>query len=214
MSVETIALVLNHSKATGRAKLVLIGIANHQGDQGSWPSIATLARYANASERSVKRDIQDLVALGELVVEVNAAPVGGQYKTNLYWVNISPSGVTDWVSRGDSSGNQGCQTGYSGVTPSGTQNIINHIEPLLKKKGFNVDWKPDTELVEWANRTNPNLDVSDAVAQMIDYLLATGKASQVKDIEARFRTWVRNSVKFGKPVATEATYLKQIGTKL
>jgi hypothetical protein len=214
MSVEAISLVLNHSQATGRAKLVLIGIANHLGDQGSWPSIATLARYANVSERSVKRDIKDLVEMGELCVEVNAAPVGGQYKTNLYWITIDPSGVTDWVSRGDRLGNQGCQVLQTGVTASGTQNIINHIEPLLKKKGFDSDWKPGAELVEWAKKTNPNLDVPDAVEQMIDYLLATGKASAVKDIDARFRTWVRNSVKFGKPVGKEKETVKYIGQRL
>ena len=123
MSIEAVSLVLNQSKATGRAKLVLLGIANHLGDQGAWPSISTLARYANSSERSVKRDIQELIELGELKVEVQNAPTRTQYKTNLYWLTIgsgvtdSTSGVTDWVSRGDSSGK-------SGVTPVGTQNII------------------------------------------------------------------------------------------
>jgi hypothetical protein len=133
MSIEAVALVLNQSKATGRAKLVLIGIANHLGDQGAWPAISTLARYANASERSVKRDIQELVELGELRVEVQNAPTRTQYKTNLYWLTIgsgvtdSASGVTDWVSRGDSSGK-------SGVTPVGTQNIILTIkEPSMKQ---------------------------------------------------------------------------------
>lgn len=116
--------VLKFSKAKGRAKLVLLGIANHQGDEGAWPSIATLAQYANASERSVKRDIQDLINLGELSVEINAAPMGGQYRTNRYWVLVGV-GVTDQVSRGDKLGNQGCQVGSSGVTPAGTQNIIN-----------------------------------------------------------------------------------------
>jgi hypothetical protein len=113
MSIEVMTTVLNHSKATGRAKLVLLGIANHQGDQGAWPSIETLARYANSSERSVMRDIQELEKLGELIVERNAAPVRSQYRPNLYWVNVSgvsdsaagvtknDSGVTDEVVRGD-----------------------------------------------------------------------------------------------------------------
>ena len=132
MSIEAVSLVLNNSKATGRAKLVLLGIANHLGDQGAWPSISTLARYANASERSVKRDIQELMDLGELKVELQNAPTNHQYKTNLYWITIgsgvtdSTSGVTAQVSRGDSSGK-------SGVTPVGTQNIIRTIkEPSLE----------------------------------------------------------------------------------
>ena len=142
MSIEAVSLVLNQSRATGRAKLVLLGIANHLGDQGAWPSISTLARYANASERSVKRDIQELVELGELKVELQNAPTKTQYKTNLYWITISSgmtdsaSGVTDWVSRGDSSGK-------SGVTPVGTQNIILTIkEPSLKSdlESFDTFW--------------------------------------------------------------------------
>jgi hypothetical protein len=116
MSIEAVSLVLNHSRAQGRAKLVLIGIANHMGDQGAWPSIETLARYANASERSVKRDIQELVDLGELVVEYQQAPTRTQYKTNLYWIQVSgvtngasgvtdlTSGVTTQVNRGDTVG--------------------------------------------------------------------------------------------------------------
>lgn len=132
MSIEAVALVLNQSKATGRAKLVLLGIANHLGDQGAWPAISTLARYANASERSVKRDIQELVELGELKVELQNAPTKSQYKTNLYWLTIgsgvtdSVSGVTTQVSRGDSSGK-------SGVTPVGTQNIILTIKEPSNK---------------------------------------------------------------------------------
>lgn len=142
MSIEAVSLVLNQSRATGRAKLVLLGIANHLGDQGAWPSISTLARYANASERSVKRDIQELVELGELKVELQNAPTKTQYKTNLYWITISSgvtesaSGVTDWVSRGDSSGK-------SGVTPVGTQNInITIKEPSLKSdlESFETFW--------------------------------------------------------------------------
>jgi hypothetical protein len=142
MSIEAVSLVLNQSKATGRAKLVLLGIANHLGDQGAWPSIATLARYANASERSVKRDLQELVELGELKVELQNAPTNQQYKTNLYWITIQSgvtteaSGVTDWVSRGDSSGK-------SGVTPVGTQNINLTIKETSQKTdsyGFDTFW--------------------------------------------------------------------------
>ena len=142
MSIEAVALVLNKSKATGRAKLVLLGIANHLGDQGAWPAISTLARYANASERSVKRDIQELIDLGELRVELQNAPTTNQYKTNLYWITIeagvtdSASGVTAQVSRGDSSGK-------SGVTPVGTQNInITIKEPSIEtsNKDFDKFW--------------------------------------------------------------------------
>ena len=142
MSIEAVALVLNQSKATGRAKLVLIGIANHLGDQGAWPSISTLARYANASERSVKRDIQELIDLGELRVELQNAPTHNQYKTNLYWITIQ-SGVTDWASGVTAQVSRGDRLGKSGVTPVGTQNInitIKETSIETSKNDFEKFW--------------------------------------------------------------------------
>jgi hypothetical protein len=70
MSVEALSLVLHHSRAKGTAKLVAIGIANHAGDGGAWPTLATLARYANVSPRNVRQGIARLVALGEIRVDV------------------------------------------------------------------------------------------------------------------------------------------------
>lgn len=81
MSVEALAVVLHHSKARGTDKLVLVGIANHDGDGGAWPSVATLARYANVDERNVQRALKRLEALGEVQVHVQ---VGG------------PSGIPEW----------------------------------------------------------------------------------------------------------------------
>lgn len=68
MSVEAMSAVLNHSKAKGTEKLVLLGIANHQGDGGAWPTVATLARYANVTERAVQHALSKLVRSGELAI--------------------------------------------------------------------------------------------------------------------------------------------------
>lgn len=72
VSVESLAGVLHHSRAKGTAKLVLVGIANHDGDGGAWPTVATLAKYANVTERNVQAAINKLVSLGELAVHVQA----------------------------------------------------------------------------------------------------------------------------------------------
>lgn len=74
MSVEALAIALHHSTAKGSAKLVLIGIANHAGDGGAWPAIATLMKYAGISDRrhvqrilvqlEQKREIKRLVQQG------------------------------------------------------------------------------------------------------------------------------------------------------
>lgn len=92
MSVEALAVVLHHSKAKGTAKLVLLGIANHQGDGGAWPSRATLAKYANVSESQVKRALQTLRGMGELVVHVQQGGLPGDEdytRPNRYDVQVS-----------------------------------------------------------------------------------------------------------------------------
>jgi hypothetical protein len=81
LSVEAIAIALHHSKAKGTAKLVLLGIANHDGDGGAWPSKATLAKYANVDQRNVDRAIKTLVSLAEIRVGISA---GGRSNTPDY----------------------------------------------------------------------------------------------------------------------------------
>lgn len=91
MSVEAMAVVLHHSAATGTTKLVLLGIANHEGDGGAWPTIATLARYANADERTVQRAITKLVELGELKRGVQAGGdhrIASHKRPNLYKIAV------------------------------------------------------------------------------------------------------------------------------
>lgn len=129
MSIEVMNAVWRESQATGRARLVLLAIADHQGEIGAWPSIATLARMVNASERSVQRDIQDLVNLGELEVHVQQAPSRGQYKANLYWVTLPTlSGVTKNAA-GVTNTQPGVTDSASGVTAGGALTLI---EPLQK----------------------------------------------------------------------------------
>lgn len=137
MSIETMSAVWRHSQSTGRARLVLLAIADHQGEIGAWPSIATLARMVNASERSVQRDIQELIALDELIVEWRQAPSRGIHKSNLYWVNLpevtKPSHeVTNEVDEVTDSTHEVTES-LDEVTPVGVLNLIRTIkEPLLE----------------------------------------------------------------------------------
>jgi len=84
MSIEALSSVLHHSKAHGATLLVALGIANHQGDGGAYPSIATLAKYARCSERYVQLSVQQLIQLGEL----NVNPRAGVNGTNIYKIEI------------------------------------------------------------------------------------------------------------------------------
>jgi len=130
MSIQVSNAVWQHSHSKGRARLVLLAIADHQGEIGAWPSLKTLATMVNGSERSVQRDIQTLVELGELSVEIQNAPIKRQYKSNLYWV-ILP-GVTD-LAAGVTEIQSGVTESASGVTAGGVRTITKPLrEPLLE----------------------------------------------------------------------------------
>jgi len=140
MAIEVINAVWKHSQSKNRARLVLLAIADMQGEIGAWPSLATIAKMVNASERSVQRDIQTLVELGELRVEMQNAPVSRQYKSNLYWV-ILP-GVTD-SAPGVTDSTSGVTDLAPGVTAGGVQSLKETITKPLKEPDetkFEIFW--------------------------------------------------------------------------
>ena len=142
MSIEIMNAVWRHSKADGRARLVLLAIADHQGEIGAWPSLATLAKMVNASERSVQRDIDYLQNIGELEVHYQQAPTRNHYKSNLYFVKLA--GVTDYES-GVTNTDLGVTNTQGGVTAGGVQSLNRTItEPLTEtheRELFDEFWK-------------------------------------------------------------------------
>ena len=92
MSIESMVVVLNTTGLTPQDKLILLGIANHDGDGGAWPSVATLARYGCCSERTIRRVLQRLTEAGLVTVEYQA---GGHRETradrrpNLYHLHLA-----------------------------------------------------------------------------------------------------------------------------
>jgi hypothetical protein len=93
MSVESISAALNLSddRLTPTDRLLLVGIANHDGDGGAWPSMATLARYCGIEIRSVRKRLAFIEELGYVRREVGA---GGTARTpdhsrpTLYHLNL------------------------------------------------------------------------------------------------------------------------------
>lgn len=70
MSIEHQAIVLNHSKAKGTARIVLIGLANHASivNNRCWPSVSRLQRYTGGMDRtSIFRALDRLEELGEII---------------------------------------------------------------------------------------------------------------------------------------------------
>ena len=199
MSIEVMNAVWSQSKAEGRARLVLLAIADMQGELGAWPSISTLARMVNASERSVKRDIKTLQELGELIVHNQAAPVDAQYRPNRYFVSLSgvtdsvtgvtdgASGVTAQVSRGDSSGK-------SGVTGTGTLSLNRTLKN--PNRLLDEDFWPNEKAWETMEEHFPHLDLKLETHAFIDYWISKG--SMKKDWNAAWRNWIRMAHKISQ----------------
>lgn len=180
MSVEAMTLALNHSRSEGTAKLILIGIANHDGDGGSWPSVATLAKYANVTERTVQRHINTLIELGEIERVMND---GGTHRTaphmrpNLYKILLRcPANCDGSTQHRMSEPSQDPVTpvspGDASVTPPPDTSVTPPVTPVspepslnlplnLPEKDSSVLTSPETtglHLPDWCPREKAWLD--------------------------------------------------------
>ncbi len=150
MSVETLAIALNHSRATGTAKVVMLGIANHDGDGGAWPSVDTLAGYANVARRNVQMALRRLQELGEIEVVLQGGgdhSMADTHRPNLYRVLLQcPSNcdrtknhrtkrerAVDLFITGVTTASPGDDSGTLGVTTASPEPSLNP-RPRLNKK--------------------------------------------------------------------------------
>jgi hypothetical protein len=88
MSVQAITSVIERSELRGTARLVLVALANRDGDDGICPSIDRVAKDCRMSRRAVQEAIKRAREAEELHIEPNAGPHG----TNRYWLHIDVRG--------------------------------------------------------------------------------------------------------------------------
>lgn len=142
MSIESISIALHHSRATGAAKLVLIGIANHDGDGGSWPAVSTLARYAGVDPRSVKRSVAALEKLHEIKREIQAGGdhrVAEHQRPNRYHFLLTCPPNCDRTSRHRTRPTIILEPDLEGVTPvsPGDASVTRGVTPVSPKPSSN-----------------------------------------------------------------------------
>lgn len=89
MSWQSVSWVLEHSRATGSDRLVLIAIASYADAHGrkAWPSVPAIACKANVSTATARRAIARLLEAGELYLTADG---GGRAKTNYYSLAQEP----------------------------------------------------------------------------------------------------------------------------
>ena len=219
MSVEAIAIVLNHSKARGAAKIVLMGIANHinPDNDGAWPSQAKLASYANVSDRAVRDAVDVLVSLGELRYETAAGVSKSQYKPNRYWLTLSCpvdcDGTTNHRPRVEVSDTQGGSFQQSGWKPASDEPLIEPLkEPIRKATKIDSNFQLTQELVDWFIDAKLAIDPNKETATFIDYYTANGKT--MKDWAAAWRNWMRKAAEYQKPTWDRAKDIQAAESKI
>lgn len=217
MSVEVMVLALYHSKASATDKVVLLGIANHHGDGGAWPSLETLARYANVSERQVSRSIKVLEDLGELKIDHNRGLNAGRNKTNRYWINLScPAecdgsmnhridGKTHLTPRVDISD-------ADGMTDMSGEPVIEPVKkPLTKASKIDPNFVVTDDMKDWVIENKLAIDVMLQTLQFVDY--HTAKGSLMKDWVAAWRTWMRKAAEWQKPTWERAKDVQAVESR-
>lgn len=218
MSVEVMVLALYHSKASATDKVVLLGIANHHGDGGAWPSLETLARYANVSERQVSRSIKVLEELGELKVDHNRGLNVGRNKTNRYWINVSCPPECDGSMNHRVDGKTYPTPrvdilGTDGTTDMSGEPVIEPVkEPIRKSTKIPSDFQLTQDMVDWFVDAKLPIDPNKETQTFIDYYTANGKT--MKDWVAAWRNWMRKAAEYQKPTWERAKDVQVVENKI
>jgi hypothetical protein len=160
VSVEALSRCLRVQGLSSTDKLVLLGIANHDGDGGAWPTVATLAVYAGVHPRNVKRSLRRLERYGVLLTSVNGGGSGNlkpDERPNLYaivWqrvrqVSAHRGGLGEWVlpdpadladpdpDRGDASATPNPDRGDARATPRGDATATGGVTHAPPKPSYN-----------------------------------------------------------------------------
>lgn len=188
-----------------KARGLLVYLMSHT--PGWNMSIRSLAKANGTGMDTVKSAVNELEELGYLQRSEEQQRTEAGTFADFVWVTADPF--------------QNPVTGKSVHGKQDTKNTITKEKQLIKntqaENGFSEDWKMSSELRTSLVSKYPNADLDLELEKMIDYYLANGKKKEVKDMAARFRTWMRNADKFAngalsKIVASEA--LPQIGPRL
>lgn len=196
MSISAMTLAMYHSQATYSTRLVLIAIANFEGENGAYPSHETIGRLAGGlNRRTVQRAIDDLVSMGELT-EVKRDGI-----TNLYHVAISCPEDCDGTTqhrvkkRGGVQTAGGLQTAGGGGVQTAGDAVSRPHEPLDNPKNnrkkeveLSEDWYPSNTLMEMFTTKWPDLDPVYHIEQFKLYYLSKG--TKHKDWSLTFQRWM------------------------
>jgi hypothetical protein len=151
MSCHAVRAVLDRSKAKGSARLLLVILAEHLNEKTRRcdPSVATLAREANTTPRTVARLLAELKVDGEIEI----ATGGGRNHCNAYTIRAAENPDSDDI--------------VSDENPD-TRDRVSSSETLTPVTGFNGETltnqvrNPDTRVRRTINNQNNSISADDS----------------------------------------------------
>lgn len=203
MSVRTMARVWADSKHAGSELLMLLAIADFADDDGNaYPAVGTLAAKCRMKTRNANYVLRALTAGGELQVNANAGPRGtNRYRIVLSALGLQPVAGVQCSAPLQSSVATPAIHGIEPLHPVADEPSMNHQEPKREqrpapKRRIPENWSPSKNLVAWAKKERPDLNLVTVTADFLDYHLSKGEARASWD--ASFRTWVRKEGTFAR----------------
>lgn len=206
MSVRVMSLVWDNFNRGGSEKLAMLALADWCNDEGGslHPSISSVAKKINVSEKQARRIIHQFIEDGYLTVTGNL--YGGnpgqsrQYRLNVAKLATPPMDVTPPASVTPPMDVRDPSHGCPFTPPmDGSQTTSEpSIEPSVKSRTAPAtrlpeDWVPSADDLEFCKTERPDLNPKTLADGFRDYWISVPGAKGKKlDWRATWRNWVRN----------------------
>lgn len=196
MSVHVSSYIWKNCQATIAQKLVLVKLADNCNDDGyAFPSVATIARECCMSERYVQKIIKQLIASGELSVDVQSGKKTPNGYTNVYYmvkyrhvnnITATPSDlrVTGEQSDTPASGgvNNSTPLNSNGVNNSTPQGVNNSTPKPSVKPSLKETTPPTTQQPAVVTEEKAPVTKSDELLPVVDNKLSSEEFKEFQKI--------------------------------
>ena len=169
----------------------------------AFPSRETIAERARCHVKTVDRALEELINVKAIVKKHRKS--GNGYSSNLYTVKRVGTKMSPGRDRG-------VPTVGTPVSPGRDMDVpltrTTELEPdeldivIKRAKPVSADWQPSIEFVNECRGKFPTLNIANEIEAFCDHHVSKG--SLFKDINAAFRTWCRNAVKWQTPAQRRA----------
>lgn len=211
LSVEAVAWAFSTDLDHASTKFVLVALANCAGvGMTAWPSVEYLCKATSLNRKTVIEGLRRLREMGLIERTGEMTGKAGQVPVYRIVCSTSPKNGTGTKSGTSPENGTGTENGTRPVPKTvpvpvpktGHGKVIGKVierkddgaiaPPSPRGTRLPADWRPSDELLEWAAKARPDLDLADVFEQFRDYYLsAPGQKGVSLRWDLTFRNWVK-----------------------